>query len=49
MRDHLNAIRQRAPELLKLYQALAKHTISVERHRYSIMEGQTRELTNVLK
>lgn len=48
VRDHLEAMQAKAPELLGLYKELAKQTISVARDKGSITKEITNELLSVL-
>lgn len=48
MRDHFEAMRQRAPELLELYRALAKHTISVARAK-GLDREKAKELLSIIE
>jgi predicted short-subunit dehydrogenase-like oxidoreductase (DUF2520 family) len=49
VRSHLEAIRKRAPELLDLYQGLARHTLSVADDRRSLTEETLFELSRVIE
>jgi predicted short-subunit dehydrogenase-like oxidoreductase (DUF2520 family) len=49
VRDHLAAIRKRAPGLLALYRELAKHTITVAKDRRSLTQESIFELTQVIE
>jgi len=49
VRDHLNAIRKRAPELLDLYRELAKHTLTVAKDRRSLTRETILEFSRVIK
>jgi predicted short-subunit dehydrogenase-like oxidoreductase (DUF2520 family) len=49
VRNHLDAIRERAPELLDLYRELAKHTIAVAKDRRSLKEETIFELSQVIE
>ncbi len=49
VRDHLEAMQARAPELLGLYKELAKHTISAARDKGSIAEDTAKELRSLVK
>jgi predicted short-subunit dehydrogenase-like oxidoreductase (DUF2520 family) len=49
VRDHLAAIRKRAPELLDLYRELAKHTVAVARDRRSLSPEAVLEFSQVIK
>ena len=48
VRNHLDAIRERAPELLDLYRELAKHTITVAKDRRSLKQETIFELSQVI-
>ncbi len=48
VQEHLEAMKQRAPELLPLYRELAKRTISVAKER-GLAEENAKELLNLLK
>jgi len=49
VRGHLDAMRQRAPELIPLYRELARQTIAVARHKGSINEVTSEDLLNLVK
>ncbi len=49
VRDQMEAMRKRAPELLGLYRELAKHTLAVAKVRGTLTEEVIRELSNVIK
>jgi predicted short-subunit dehydrogenase-like oxidoreductase (DUF2520 family) len=49
VRGHLDAMRQRAPELIPLYRELARQTIAVARHKGSINEGTSEDLLTLVK
>jgi predicted short-subunit dehydrogenase-like oxidoreductase (DUF2520 family) len=49
VRDHLAAIRKRAPGLLALYRELAKHTITVAKDRRSLKQETIFELSQVIE
>ena len=49
VRGHLDAMRQRAPELIPLYRELARQTIAVARYKGSINEGTSEDLLNLVK
>ncbi len=48
VRGHLEAVRERAPELLDLYRALAKHTIAVAEER-GLEDEKVRELLRLVE
>ena len=48
VRDHLAAMRKRAPELVSLYRELAKQTVSVARDRGSITQDMAKELLDLV-
>jgi predicted short-subunit dehydrogenase-like oxidoreductase (DUF2520 family) len=49
VRDHLAAMRKRTPELVVLYKALARQTVSVARDRGSIAQDTAKELLDLVK
>jgi predicted short-subunit dehydrogenase-like oxidoreductase (DUF2520 family) len=49
VRGHLDAMRQRAPELMPLYRALARQTVAVARDKGSIMGETAEKLLELLK
>jgi predicted short-subunit dehydrogenase-like oxidoreductase (DUF2520 family) len=48
VQDHLTAMRKRAPELVSLYTALARQTVSVARDRGSITQDTAKELLDLV-
>ncbi len=48
VRDHLEAMRKRTPELMNLYKELARQTVSVARDRGSITQDTAEELLNLV-
>jgi len=48
VRDHLAAMRKRAPELIGLYTELARQTIAVAREKGSISQDSARELLDLI-
>jgi predicted short-subunit dehydrogenase-like oxidoreductase (DUF2520 family) len=48
VRDHLEAMQKRTPDLMDLYKALAKQTVSVARDRGSISQDTAEELMKLL-
>jgi predicted short-subunit dehydrogenase-like oxidoreductase (DUF2520 family) len=49
VRDHLEAMRRRTPELVSLYKELARHTVSVARKKGGITRGKAEELLDLVK
>jgi predicted short-subunit dehydrogenase-like oxidoreductase (DUF2520 family) len=49
VRDHMSAMRKRAPELLGLYRELAKHTIIIAKERRVLSLEVLQELSDVIK
>jgi len=49
VQDHLEAMRKRTPELVNLYKALARQTVSVARDRGSITQDTAKELLDLVK
>jgi predicted short-subunit dehydrogenase-like oxidoreductase (DUF2520 family) len=49
IRGHLDAMRQRAPELLPLYRALARQTVAVARDKGSIARDTAEKLMELMK
>ncbi len=49
IRAHMDAMREKAPELLGLYRQLAKHTIEVARERQSLSPEALRELLHQIE
>ena len=49
VQDHLEAMRKRTPELVNLYKALARQTVSVARDRGSITRDTAKELLDLVK
>lgn len=49
VQDHLAAMRKRTPELVDLYNALARQTVSVARDRGSISQDTAKELLDLVK
>jgi predicted short-subunit dehydrogenase-like oxidoreductase (DUF2520 family) len=48
VRDHLDAMHKRTPELMRLYKELARQTVSVARDKESITRETAEELLNVV-
>ena len=49
VRDHLDAMRKRTPELVNLYKELARQTVSVARDKGSITREKAEELLKLVK
>ncbi len=49
VRDHLEAMKKRTPELIGLYKALARQTVSVAREKGSIDQEQAEELLKIVQ
>lgn len=49
IRDHIDAMRKRAPELLDLYRELAKHTIAVAKDRHCLPAESLQELQDLVQ
>jgi len=49
VRDHLAAMKRRAPKLARLYKELARQTVAVARDRGSITQETAEELLNIVK
>jgi predicted short-subunit dehydrogenase-like oxidoreductase (DUF2520 family) len=49
VRGHLEAMKERAPELLGLYRQLARHTVVVAREKGSISDTVAEELTKLME